>query len=223
MVASPVPLTIFQFIAVALIAYLLGGIPFTLLIGKVFYKIDPRKEGSGNLGATNSLRTLGIKAAIAVAILDVGKSVAAVLIAGALVPETATHPMLHHWAMVLAAICTILGHAFSPYIGFKGGKGVATAAGAILTLNPLIFFILLIVFLLVVSISRYVSLGSLSVAIAYPLVTIALEPSNIPHIVFAILAATLIIYLHRANIQRLRAGEESKLSYKKKETSSNDK
>lgn len=202
--------------AVALIAYLLGAIPFTLIIGKVFYNIDPRKVGSGNLGATNSLRVLGWKAGVAVAILDVLKSVLALYIAKYLFssPELLTY---QSWAMVVAALCAILGHAFSPYIGFKGGKGVATAAGAMIALSPKIFLILLVVFVTTIAISRYVSLGSITVAALYPFVTYLMHSGDLPRLLFSIITAVLVIYFHRSNIARLKAGTENKLSFKKKE------
>lgn len=211
----------FRFLTVLVLAYLLGGIPFTLIIGKVFYNIDPRKEGSGNLGATNSLRVLGKKAALAVAVLDVGKSTLAILIAQAYISPLTSDVDVVHWAMVGAALLAILGHAFSPYIGFKGGKGVATAAGAIITLNVPIFFILLAVFIAIIYFTRYVSLASLTIAVMYPLLVVLMYSGNSAYLIFSIIAAGLVIYFHRSNISRLRAGTESKVSFTKKETSPN--
>lgn len=202
------------FLASALLAYLLGAIPFTLIIGKIFFKRDPRLEGSGNLGATNSLRVLGWKAALAVVVLDVGKAILALSIVSWIFSSAEGLPY-QSWAMVLAAVCAILGHAFSPYIGFKGGKGVATTAGAIISLSPQIFIILLVLFILVIALTRYVSLGSISIALAYPVLNLLLEPGDVPRIIFSILAAVLVVYLHRSNIARLRAGNENKLSFKK--------
>lgn len=202
------------FLASALLAYLLGAIPFTLIIGKIFFKRDPRLEGSGNLGATNSLRVLGWKAALAVVVLDVGKAILALSIVSWIFSSAEALPY-QSWAMVLAAVCAILGHAFSPYIGFKGGKGVATAAGSIISLSPQIFIILLVLFILVIALTRYVSLGSISIALAYPVLNLFLDPGDVPRIIFSILAAVLVVYLHRSNIARLRAGNENKLSFKK--------
>lgn len=203
---------VFQFLLVGLIAYLLGAIPFTLIIGKVFYKRDPRLHGSGNLGATNSLRVLGGKAAIAVVLLDVLKAILAVVIARFIVPADTYGIDISSWALIVASFFAILGHAYSPYIRFRGGKGVATSAGCLIAMHPIAAVICIAVFFIVAFATRYVSLGSLALAIVYP-ITVAIFYRQLPFVVFSILAAVLVIWLHRPNIKRLIKGEEPKFSF----------
>ncbi len=198
--------------AAVVAAYLIGGIPWALIVGKVFYRIDPRQHGSGNLGATNVFRTLGAKAAIATLLLDASKGVAAVLVAGALVPEPTFGLIAHEWAQVGAMMAAVLGHGFSPYIGFKGGKGVATSAGALFVLTPQAAVIELLLFIAIVGGTRIVSLGSVIIAAIYPFLVLWLYPGNVPLITLAFAAAGLVLWLHRANIKRLMRGEESKIS-----------
>ncbi len=118
-----------RIVAAAVVSYLVGGISWAYIIGKRFYGIDVRLHGSGNLGATNVFRTLGAKAAIATLVLDVAKGAAAVGFAWWLVPVATYGETAHTWAMIAATMAAILGHSYSPYIGFRGGKGIATAAG----------------------------------------------------------------------------------------------
>jgi glycerol-3-phosphate acyltransferase PlsY len=195
-------------------AYLLGGIPWALIIGQQFYRIDVRTEGSGNLGATNVLRVLGAKAAAATLLLDMAKGSAAVGLAILLVPEAQFGIVLHQWAMILATMAAIVGHSYSPYIGFKGGKGVATAAGAVLILTPYPWPILLLTWLLVIALFRIVSLGSVVIAVEYPLLCAWLYPGEWLIVGFAVLAAALVVWRHRTNIVRIVHGQEPKVSFK---------
>lgn len=201
-------------------SYLLGSIPFTLLAGKLFFGIDPREHGSGNLGTTNALRVLGKRAAIGVLALDLGKGALAVFIArllfpaGELVGSDLFMGTTLSWAMMLALVGAVAGHAFPVYIGFKGGKGVATAGGGLLVMLPVTAAILLTVFIATVTITRYVSAGSVTAAALFP-VMVTLLNRELPFVAFSVLMAAGVIYLHRANIGRLRAGTESKLSFQR--------
>lgn len=196
----------------AVIAYLLGAIPWALVVGRGVYGIDVRKEGSGNLGATNVMRVLGWKAALATFALDVAKGAVAVWLAGLLVPTASFGSSANEWAMIVATMAAIVGHSYSPYIGFKGGKGVATAGGALLVLTPLAWPILFVSFILIVAIWRMVSLGSIVIAVEYPLLMLWLYPGDWPRTALALLAAGLVILRHSANIGRILRGEESKIS-----------
>jgi glycerol-3-phosphate acyltransferase PlsY len=195
-------------------AYLLGGIPWALIIGHQFYRIDVRKEGSGNLGATNVLRVLGAKAAAATLLLDMAKGSAAVVLAIVLVPVARFGIVPQQWAMILATMAAIVGHSYSPYIGFKGGKGVATAAGAVLILTPYPWPILLLTWLLVVALFRTVSLGSVVIAVEYPILCAWLYPGEWLIIGFATIAAALVVWRHRTNIVRIVRGQEPKVSFR---------
>ena len=201
---------VIRFVVVVAVAYLLGGIPFGLIIGKKFYHIDVREHGSGNLGATNVFRTLGMKAAIATLVLDAAKGAAAVGFAYAVFLSSGD--LIQEWAMIAATIAAVGGHSYSPYIRFGGGKGVATAAGALLVLTPAPWPVLLVLFVAVVGLSRMVSLGSVIIAVAYPLLCLAFYPGDWPIIVFSFGIAALVIWRHRSNIVRIVHGQESKIS-----------
>jgi len=200
-------------VAVAL-AYLIGGIPWALIIGKRLYGIDVRTEGSGNLGATNVYRVLGTKAGVATAVLDVAKGAVAVGLAWLIVPPSLS-ATAHQWALVGATMAAILGHSYSPYIGFSGGKGVAVAAGALLVLTPKVWPIMFVTFALVSLLTRYVSLGSIVTAIEYPLLTWYYYGSQTLFVAFSVAAAALVIWRHRSNIRRLLRGQESKIAWKR--------
>jgi len=194
------------------IAYLTGAIPWSLVIGRRFYGIDLREQGSGNLGATNVMRVLGWKAALVTLALDVAKGAVAVLAAWLIVPVSQFGVAANEWAMIAATLAAILGHSYSPYIGFKGGKGVATAAGALLFLTPLAWPILLLTFIIVLFVTRMVSLGSLVMAVEYPVLIWFLYPGDWPRLALAIAAAGLVIWRHSENIVRIIHGEESRIS-----------
>lgn len=197
-------------LASAAVGYLLGGIPWALIVGKRFYKIDLREHGSGNLGATNVFRVLGWKAALSVAVLDVSKGAVAALFAYFIVPAS-TYPVGHDWALIIATGSAMLGHSYSPYIRFSGGKGVAVAAGALLVMTPKVWPILIVLWLVVIAVWRRVSLGSIIVATAYPLLVLWLYGDDPPFVIFAFVAAALVLWRHRSNMGRLMRGEESKI------------
>ena len=204
-----IPITI---LLTPVVAYLLGSIPFGLILARLFGRGDVRKGGSGNIGATNVSRVAGPLAGILTLLLDGAKGAVAVLIAGRYSNDSAT------W-MVIAGLAALLGHCFPVWLKFKGGKGVATAAGVYLALCPPAFLGGLILFLLIAGFSRYVSLGSVTAAVAMPLLMYFLwAPHHAPPLVItfgALAVAILIVYKHGGNLQRLMRGTEPKFSFSK--------
>jgi acyl phosphate:glycerol-3-phosphate acyltransferase len=194
------------------VAYLLGAIPWALIIGKSFYRVDVRTLGSGNLGATNVMRALGWKAALATFSLDVGKGAVAVFLAGLIVSSAQYGAMTREWTMIGAMLATMAGHTYSPYIGFKGGKGVATGFGALLILVPLACVVLFLTWLAAFLATRMVSFASVVVAVEYPLLMMLLYRGDWPLLAVSIIAAGLVIWRHRSNIRRIIAGEEPRIS-----------
>ena len=191
------------------IAYLLGGIPFGYLLVKIFAGKDVRSEGSGNIGATNVLRTTGRAIAVATLLLDVAKGYAAVWIAAWLTNNSAI------WTSA-AAVAVMMGHAFPIFLGFKGGKAVASCAGAFFYLAPLPMAAVALVFIVTVAVTKQISAGSILAAATCPFgVWLILHP---PIYVFlaALLAGAFIVWRHSANIGRLRAGTENMFSWKRK-------
>ena len=201
-------------ISIPIAAYLLGSIPFGLLLGKLFGAADVRKAGSGNIGATNVARVAGPVAGILTLLLDAAKGALAVYLAARLSEQSST------W-MMIAGLCALLGHCFPVWLGFRGGKGVATAAGVFLVLSPLSFLGAALLFFLVVLYWRFVALGSISAAAAMPLLIYFFwAPHHAPPyaVTFGSLAAALlIVYKHDANIQRMVQGDEPKFSFSKKQ------
>jgi glycerol-3-phosphate acyltransferase PlsY len=196
-----------------LIAYLLGSIPFGLLLAKLFGGADVRKAGSGNIGATNVARVAGPLPGILTLALDAGKGWLAVWLAGRVTHGEAA-------ALVLAGFFALLGHCFPVWLRFRGGKGVATAAGIFGALCPAALLAALLLFVLVAWYWRFVSLGSLAAAAAIPLLVYLLwaphyAPPNIVTI-GSMAIALLVIYQHRGNIARLARGEEPQFSFGKK-------
>jgi glycerol-3-phosphate acyltransferase PlsY len=200
-------------LSIPVAAYLLGSIPFGLLLGKLFGARDVRKAGSGNIGATNVARVAGPLAGILTLLLDAAKGAFAVVLAARLSDQSST------W-MMIAGLCALIGHCFPTWLGFRGGKGVATAAGVFGALCPLAFLGAIILFLLVVAYWRFVSLGSISAAAAMPLLIYFFwAPHHAPPYIVtfgALAAAILIVYKHDANIQRLVQGDEPKFSFGKR-------
>src|SRR5271163_3017528 len=199
-------------LGIPVVAYLLGSIPFGLLVGGVLGGRDVRKAGSGNIGATNVSRVAGPFAGILTLLLDAAKGSVAVLAAARLTEDSAV------W-IIVAGICALLGHCYPLWLHFKGGKGVATAAGVFLVLCPLAMLSALAVFILVVVFWRFVSLGPLAAAAAIPLLMYFLwAPHHAPPLVvtFGSLGiSALVIYKHDTNMQRLVEGTEAKFSFRK--------
>ena len=202
----------------ALIGYLLGSLNFALILSGKMYKDDIRKHGSKNAGTTNMMRTYGNKAAGLTILGDMLKAVVAVLL-GALILGL-------YYGGYAAALGCVVGHVFPVFFGFKGGKGVATAAAAILVLNPLAFLCVLGVFLLCVIFTRYISLGSVLGAAVFPLITFytcfgnkTIASGSGFAFLCAFIIAVIVIVKHHANLSRLAHGTESRFSFKKsKET-----
>ncbi len=186
-----------------LLAYLLGSIPTGLWIGLLFYKKDIRKYGSGNIGATNALRVLGkIPGAIAL-FFDALKGFIPVILTKLYLPDYPYLPLL-------TGISAILGHLFSIFLFFKGGKGVATGTGVYLALAPIPTLIAGLVFFISAFSTRMVSVGSISSAIVLSLLTLFLYRNDIIFVLITFVVAILVIYKHRSNIQRIIRGEENK-------------
>lgn len=198
---------ILQLAAAVVIAYLLGGIPFGYLFVRFALGKDIRTLGSGNIGATNVHRNAGGKAGVIVLLLDIAKGFVAVWIAALLNPN---NPL----ALALAAIAVIIGHAFPVFLRFKGGKAVACFIGAFLYIAPLPLLAVLLIFVLVVAVTKYISLGSIIAALLFPFaVWLILHPPS-PILWAALVSGVFIVYRHKANIQRLAGGTENVFSLK---------
>lgn len=199
-------------VLVLLAAYFLGSIPFGYLIVRAKEGGDVRETGSGGTGATNVTRRAGKKAGLVTLLLDAAKGAAAVGLARWL----ATPDFEINWWVAAAAVLAVVGHCFPVWLGFRGGKGVATGVGVFLALSPLAIAIALVVFVFVVWMTRYISLGSITATAVFPLcvwlLSLYVKPraSLAPVMAAAILGGVIIIFMHRANISRLIAGTESK-------------
>ena len=204
------------YIVVAIIAYCLGSISFSVIFSRKFAGFDVREKGSKNAGSTNVLRTVGKKAALCTLVCDILKGVIAVLIAWLatkIVPEVNKNII-----MQLAGFLAVFGHTFPIFFEFRGGKGVATALGAILMNNWKIGLICLVFALVLMLLTKMVSLGSITAAILYPILVIFLsEKFDVFSILFSVLLALLVVFNHRSNIKRILEGKENKLSFKKGE------
>ena len=212
------------YILIALVAYLIGSINFSIIFSKKFAGFDIREKGSGNAGSTNMLRSVGKKAAALTLVCDILKGVIAIglsIIIGKLNPEVNKELLLQ-----IAGLFVILGHTFPVFFGFKGGKGVATSLGVLLLTNWKIGLICLIFALLLMALTKMVSLGSCSAAILFPVLTLFINDSytvltdgkkgNI-YFIYSVILALIVLFNHRANIKRIINGTENKLSFKKKE------
>ena len=202
------------YIIVGVIAYLLGSVSFSVIFGKKFAGIDVREQGSKNAGATNTLRTAGKKAALLTLICDVAKGVIAVLIA-----RLISGDVNQAIACQIAAFAVVLGHTFPIFFEFRGGKGVATSIGVLLMLNWQIGLICLVYGILMIVLTRMVSLGSITAAILFPVLTIFIRGHYIAegfnYIIFGVIMACFVLFNHRTNIKRLNEGTENRISFKK--------
>lgn len=191
--------------SIVLFSYFLGSVPFGLLVAHLFDRsVDVRRVGSGNIGATNVARAVGKAGGALTLLLDSGKAVLAMGLAYMLVPDR-----VDLW-LALAGGAVFLGHVFPVYLGFRGGKGVATALGVVVFLSPVTAFVLLVLFAAVVYFTRYVSLGSLCAALALPPMMALLATSR-HFVTLSLLLSFLVIFTHRENIRLLLAGRERKL------------
>jgi len=206
------------------LAYLLGSIPTSVWVGRVFFKTDVRKHGSGNAGATNVMRILGWKAGVFVLVFDVLKGALAVFLSDYFTPDDFIHSRKIDYN-VICAVMAVVGHIYPVFAGFKGGKGVATLTGIMFALLPCETGAACAVFLIVILITRYVSLSSIITAISYPLIVAflpaffpSLHPAELSEMIFSGAIAIFIPIIHLKNIKRLLNGEEAKL-FRKKNTS----
>lgn len=209
-------------LAVCIVAYLLGSVNSAIIVSKLVYREDIRTKGSGNAGMTNMLRNYGGRAALLTLVGDLGKTVISIVIAGVVFGFRYTPYIISVSDMCyLAGLCAVLGHVFPIYYGFKGGKGVLATATMALVLSPVAFAILILLFVGIVWVSRYVSLGSVIVAVLYPVLLhgyFAVFETYMPPFtaISAILIACLIVWCHRANLQRIGNRTENKLSFGRK-------
>jgi acyl phosphate:glycerol-3-phosphate acyltransferase len=198
-----------SYLIAAAISYLLGSIPFGYLLVRIFKDEDVRTSGSGNIGATNVARKSPVLG-VATLLLDAVKGMAAVLVTGALV--SGPHPKL---ILTTAALFAVLGHLFPVWLKFRGGKGVATSLGAFILLTPKSILCMVALFLIIAAAFRYISLGSVVVALAFPLMAWAFHEYAEPgQLVLIALVSALVIWKHRLNLGRIASGTESKLGTK---------
>jgi glycerol-3-phosphate acyltransferase PlsY len=221
----------FLLAAIIVLSYLIGSIPTSIIVSKAVKGIDIRQHGSGNAGGTNVMRVLGWKHGLLVILFDAFKGVLAVVIVARLhygnMPFQNITPFDDFTLVqIMAGISAVIGHIWTIFAGFKGGKGIATAVGMLLMIITVDMLIAIGVFIIVVTISRYVSLGSLIGTLSLPLSLIIREnvfnvdiPSYNTILPFIIAISLLIVYTHRKNVVRIVAGSENKLSFKKKKTS----
>ncbi|HEU4763553.1 MAG TPA: glycerol-3-phosphate 1-O-acyltransferase PlsY [Gemmatimonadales bacterium] len=186
-----------------LASYLVGAIPTSYLVGRIFRGIDLREHGSKNLGATNLYRVMGWRFAIPVGLFDLAKGAVPVLVFGPWAGGGAVRPLL-------CGVTAVLGHVFSVFVRFKGGKGVATGAGVVLAVAPWAVAAVLAVWIVLVYLTGYVSVGSITAAALYPVATWAMYPAQRPLILLHLALAAAIVWFHRANIRRLLAGTENR-------------
>ena len=193
-------------IGLVIFGYLLGAVPFGIVISKAMGLPDPRTVGSKNVGFTNVLRVSGKKAGILTLIGDLGK--------GWVMGFAATQLLQDEWTILAIALAPFLGHLFSPFLGFKGGKGVATALGSVLGVAPIIGLLLLLAWIGTVVLWRYSSGGALTAFGLFPIIAALVRPTT-PFILFSLVITGLIVIKHKGNIERLWNGTESKMGQKK--------
>ncbi|MDX1653269.1 MAG: glycerol-3-phosphate 1-O-acyltransferase PlsY [Brumimicrobium sp.] len=205
-----------EFFLFGIVGYLLGSVPTAVWVGKTYYKVDIREQGSKNAGATNTFRVLGKKAGIIVLAVDIVKGAFAVLAPFLLgIADWGTDFLIH--LQLVAGTSAVLGHIFPLFARFKGGKGVATSLGIITGIHPLAALTCLTIFLIVFIISSYVSLGAIVAAVSFPLVVIFMFGNqNNSLTVFSILLSVAVILAHRKNIKRILNGNENKMNLFKK-------
>ena len=210
------------YIIVGIIAYLIGSINFSVLISKKMAGFDVREKGSGNAGATNMLRSVGKKAAAITLICDILKGVISIVIA--IIVGNIAKNLDRELLLQIAGIAVVLGHTFPIFFGFKGGKGVATSLGVLLMSNWQIGLICLVFAVVLMALTRMVSLGSCAAAVLFPVLTLFINQhytvltdgkSGRVYFVYSVILAIIVLYNHRSNIKRILNGTENKLSLKK--------
>ncbi|TDX52895.1 glycerol-3-phosphate 1-O-acyltransferase PlsY [Orenia marismortui] len=191
---------------VILFSYLLGSIPFALIVVRLVKGVDIRKYGSGNIGATNAFRLLGLSMGILVALLDIGKGFLAVSIARIFFPDQSL-------ILLLAGLAAIAGHNWPIFLKFNGGRGVATSVGVLISLSPKAVLITFLVWIIIVVTTQYVSLASITGAILIPILMLLFGQDKFV-LIFTLLISIFVIYRHLPNIKRLLSGTENKVSLK---------
>lgn len=205
-----------DYLLVVIVAFLIGSIPCGLLIGKFFYKSDPRTGGSGNIGATNMNRLYGWKAFAVTFVLDALKGILAVVFARIVLGFM---PYTMYWQphllIVLSVLFAIVGHVFCPWLGFRGGKGISTGFGALLAAYPFVAVSILVTFLAGAVVSKRISVGSILGAIGVPVYSFLFYRSNTPLLIVGIVIMLAVVFAHRDNIKRIFAGTEPTFSFRK--------
>jgi glycerol-3-phosphate acyltransferase PlsY len=212
-----------KFVLVAVIGYLMGAIPFALIISKRMAGIDISKRGSGNLGGTNVLRVLGFKAGAIVMALDLAKAFAPVMLARFIIGDSvlsiAGFIINWQWGQVITALMVMVGHSWSVYIKFRGGKGAAAYFGSWFAIWPVAALVGGVILIVTVLLSKYMSLGSIigSLSILCLFIVLTLTDISPPvYLIYSLIAAALIVYQHRSNISRLQAGTENRMGLGRK-------
>ena len=213
-----------EYVVMLIIAYLIGSINFSILISKKKAGYDIREKGSGNAGTTNMLRNLGKKFAAITLICDILKGVVSIVIAiiiGKILGENTNAALL----VQIAGVAVVLGHTFPIFFGFKGGKGVATSLGILLITNWQIGLICLVFGIVLIALTRMVSLGAIAAAVLFPILTLFIGENYyiVPsfsglgngYFIFSVILAVIVIFNHRTNIKRILNGSENKVSFKK--------
>lgn len=209
------------YIIVAVIAYLIGSINFSVLISKKMAGFDVREKGSGNAGTTNMLRSVGKKAAVITLVCDILKGVVSIVIA--IIVGNIAKNLDRELLLQIAGIAVVLGHTFPVFFGFKGGKGVATSLGVLLMSNWQIGLICLVFAVVLMALTRMVSLGSCAAAVLFPVLTLFINQhytvltegkSGRVYFIYSVILAIIVLYNHRSNIKRILSGTENKLSFK---------
>ena len=201
-------------LGVFIVSFLLGSVPWGLVISKVFYGKDLREEGSGNIGTTNAIRSMGKVGGYAVFVLDFGKGLLSGFIGSWIAQAASFDPAMTGISLALAFLGCTWGHIFSPWLKFKGGKGIAVAVGCLfVTFGPLGAIIELVIFAVLVFSTKYVSVGSMAAALACPLLALWFFWGNWPAWALCAITGFTVFWAHRGNLARLRAGEERKLGH----------
>lgn len=198
-----------------IVAYLVGSIPSAVWVGRTFYNIDVREYGSGNAGATNTFRVLGKKPGIVVLIMDVLKGFLAVKLAFLMGDYDSQSPEFIDFELALA-VCGLLGHIFPVFVGFRGGKGVATMLGILIGIHPQAAIICASAFLITLFLTGYVSLSSMVSSIVFPVVIMVFYSTNSSINIFSLAVAILVLVTHQRNIERILSNEESRVKWYKK-------
>lgn len=205
------------YILMAVIAYAIGSVNFSVILSKRIAGFDVREKGSGNAGTTNMLRSVGKGAAALTLVLDILKGLVAILVAKYIVAKIASEANAAILVQ-LAGFFVVVGHTFPMFFGFKGGKGVATSLGVLLLINPEIGGICLVFALLEMALTRMVSVGSINAALLFPVLTIFIKENYIAdeynYIIFGFAMAAFVIFNHRSNLKRIYNGTENRISFK---------